>query len=102
MRHKNQKPPILVGGSENCALLIAPGYMSVPFPVPCHARVAGVGQQSVWGLRVIASSSSSLLHHSRNSSILKKLSVTFCLPTIRKLTRHWNFCTARCRFDLEL
>src|SRR5205823_9379695 len=24
MRHKNQKPPICIGGSENCALLLPP------------------------------------------------------------------------------
>ena len=56
MRHKNQKPPIFVGGSENCALL-CPRYMNVPSPAPCHVNVAGVGKQSVWGLRIIACSS---------------------------------------------
>jgi len=28
--------------------------MNVPFPAPCHVCVAGVGKQSVWGLRIIA------------------------------------------------
>jgi hypothetical protein len=31
--------------------------MNVPFPAPCHVAVAGVGKQSVWGLRIIACSS---------------------------------------------
>jgi len=34
-----------------------PRYMNVPSPAPCHANVAGVGKQSVWGLRIIACSS---------------------------------------------
>jgi hypothetical protein len=28
--------------------------MTVPSPAPCHINVAGVGKQSVWGLRIIA------------------------------------------------
>jgi hypothetical protein len=31
-----------------------PRYMNVPSPAPCHVNVAGVGKQSVWGLRIIA------------------------------------------------
>jgi hypothetical protein len=75
MRPKNQKPPIFVGGSEKSALLICPRYMNVPFPAPCHVAVASVGKQSVWGLRIIASSSIQLLHHSGNSSIPKVVGV---------------------------
>src|SRR5438876_8096463 len=71
MRHKNQKPPIFVGGSENCALL-CPRYMNVPLPAPCHVNVAGVGKQSVWGLRIIAISQLSLWHDSANSSIAER------------------------------
>src|SRR5437879_6836747 len=71
MRPKKQKPPICIGGSEKLRALDCPRYMNVPSPAPCHAKVAGVGKQSVWGLRIIACSSSSLLHHSRNSSIPK-------------------------------
>ena len=46
-----------------------PRYMNVPSPAPCHANVAGVGQQSVWGLRIITRSQLSLWHYSLNSSI---------------------------------
>src|SRR5712691_6642169 len=53
MRPKIRKPPISVGGSENCDA-DCPRYMNVPSPAPCHAKVAGVGKQSVWGLRIIA------------------------------------------------
>jgi hypothetical protein len=28
--------------------------MNVPSPAPCHVNVAGVGKQSVWGLRIIS------------------------------------------------
>jgi hypothetical protein len=52
-----------------------PRYMTVPFPAPCHINVAGVGQLSVWGLRIIACISSSLLHHSCDSSIPKMASI---------------------------
>jgi hypothetical protein len=54
VRHTKQKPPICIGGSENYALLMCPRYMNVPLPAPCHVNVAGVGKQSVWGLRIIA------------------------------------------------
>ena len=54
MRPKIQKPPICFGGSENYALWIAPLYMNVPSPAPCHVNVAGVAKQSVRGLRIIA------------------------------------------------
>src|SRR6266571_4172504 len=36
---------------------MCPRYMNVPSPAPCHVNVAGVGKQSVWGLRIIACSS---------------------------------------------
>src|SRR5947209_407505 len=61
MRHKNQKPPIFVGGSEKLRAADCPRYMNVPFPAPCHVAVAGVGKQSVWGLRIIACISVSTL-----------------------------------------
>ena len=35
--------------------------MNVPSPAPCHVNVAGVGKQSVWGLRIIACISVSTL-----------------------------------------
>ena len=54
MRHKNQKPPIYIGGSEKLRAMDRPRYMNVPFPAPCHVAVAGVGKQSVWGFRIIA------------------------------------------------
>src|SRR5438445_10507948 len=57
MRPKNQKPPISIGGSEKLRAIDRPRYMNVPSPAPCHANVAGVGKQSVWGLRIIACSS---------------------------------------------
>jgi hypothetical protein len=57
MRHKKLKPPIFVGGSEKVRAADCPRYMNVPFPAPCHVAVAGVGKQSVWGLRIIACSS---------------------------------------------
>jgi hypothetical protein len=59
MRHKKLKPPIFVGGSEKLRAADCPRYMNVPFPAPCHVAVAGVGKQSVWGLRIIACSSNS-------------------------------------------
>src|ERR1700757_2095757 len=71
MRHKNQKPPICIGGSENSALLMCPRYINVPSPAPCHVNVAGVGKQSVWGLRIIARTQLSLWHGSANQSIPK-------------------------------
>jgi len=45
--------------------------MNVPSPAPCHVNVAGVGKQSVWGLRIIAGTQLSLWHYSKNSSIAK-------------------------------
>ena len=54
MRRKKQKPPICIGGSEKLRALDRPRYMNVPSPAPCHINVAGVGKQSVWGLRIIA------------------------------------------------
>ena len=54
MRRKNQKPPICIGGSEKLRAMDRPRYMNVPSPAPCHVNVAGVGKQSVWGLRIIA------------------------------------------------
>ena len=54
IRRKNQKPPICIGGSEKLRAMDRPRYMNVPLPAPCHVNVAGVGKQSVWGLRIIA------------------------------------------------
>jgi hypothetical protein len=54
MRHKKQKPPICIGGSEKLRAMDRPRYMNVPSPAPSHVNVAGVGKQSVWGLRIIA------------------------------------------------
>jgi len=54
IRRKNQKPPICIGGSEKLRAMDRPRYMNVPSPAPCHVNVAGVGKQSVWGLRIIA------------------------------------------------
>src|SRR2546427_4875907 len=71
MRRKNQKPPICIGGSEKLRAMDRPRYMNVPLPAPCHVNVAGVGKQSVWGLRIIAKTQLSLWHHSVNSSIAK-------------------------------
>jgi hypothetical protein len=69
MRLKNQKPPICIGGSEKLRAMDRPRYMNVPSPAPCHVNVAGVGKQSVWGLRIIARTQLSLWHYSANSSI---------------------------------
>src|SRR6266542_4938885 len=71
MRHKNQKPPIYIGGSEKLRAMDRPRYMNVPSPAPCHVNVAGVGKQSVWGLRIIAGTQLSLWHYSWKSSIPK-------------------------------
>ena len=54
VRHTKQKPPICIGGSEKLRAMDRPRYMNVPSPAPCHVNVAGVGKQSVWGLRIIA------------------------------------------------
>jgi hypothetical protein len=48
---------------------MCPRYMNVPSPAPCHVNVAGVGKQSVWGLRVIARTQLSLWHDFGDSSI---------------------------------
>jgi len=53
---KSQGPPICIGGSERLCAADVPRYMNVPSPAPCHVNVAGVGKQSVWGLRIIARS----------------------------------------------
>ena len=45
--------------------------MNVPSPAPCHVNVAGVGKQSVWGLRIIARTQLSLWHDFVNSSMAK-------------------------------
>jgi hypothetical protein len=71
MRRKKQKPPICIGGSEKLRAMDRPRYMNVPSPAPCHVNVAGVGKQSVWGLRIIAGTQLLLWHHSANSSIPK-------------------------------
>src|ERR1700691_4315950 len=71
MRRKNQKPPICIGGLEKLRAMDRPRYMNVPLPAPCHVNVAGVGKQSVWGLRIIDGTQLSLWHHSANSSIQK-------------------------------
>ena len=56
---------------KNYALLMCPRYMNVPLPAPCHVNVAGVGKQSVWGLRIIAGTQLSLWHHPEKSSTTK-------------------------------
>jgi len=68
MDRKKQKPPICIGGSEKLRAMDRPRYMNVPFPAPCHVAVAGVGKQSVWGLRIIAGTQLSLWHDSGISS----------------------------------
>jgi hypothetical protein len=77
MRLKNQKPPTCIGGSEKLRALDRPHYMNAPSPVPCDVNVAGVGKQSVPGLRIIPGSQLSLLHHSTNSSIAKRNCLRF-------------------------
>src|ERR1700681_2216799 len=77
MRRKKQKPPICIGGSEKLRAMDRPRYMNVPSPAPCHVNVAGVGKQSVRGLRIIPGSQLSLLHHSTNSSIAKRNCLTY-------------------------
>jgi hypothetical protein len=54
MRRKKRKPPICIGGSEKLRAMDRPRYMNVPSPAPCRVNAAGVGKQSVWGLRIIA------------------------------------------------
>ena len=50
---------------------MCPRYMNVPLPAPCHVNVAGVGKQSVWGLRIITGTQLSLWHDDADSSIAK-------------------------------
>jgi hypothetical protein len=64
MRRKKQKPPICIGGSEKLRAMDRPRYMNVPSPAPCHVNVAGVGKQSVWGLRIIVGTQLPLWHYS--------------------------------------
>jgi hypothetical protein len=83
MRRKNQKPPICIGGSEKLRAMDRPRYMNVPSPAPCHVNVAGVGKQSVWGVRIIARTQLSLWHHFANSSIPKSDCYRRCLHPVR-------------------
>src|SRR6266851_7209453 len=68
---KSKSPRFVSEAQKDYPLLICPRYMNVPLPAPCHVNVAGIGQQSVWGLRIIARSQLSLWHYSANSSIPK-------------------------------
>ena len=68
---KTKSPRFVSEAQKDYALLMCPRYMNVPLPAPCHVNVAGVGKQSVWGLRIIAKTQLSLWHHSVNSSIAK-------------------------------
>src|SRR5438128_12370004 len=54
---QTKSPRFLSEAQKDYALLMCPRYMNVPLPAPCHVNVAGVGKQSVWGLRIIACSS---------------------------------------------
>ena len=56
-----------------------PRYMNAPSPAPCHVNVAGVGKQSVWGLRIIAGTQLSLWHYSVNSSMRESEISRVCL-----------------------
>jgi hypothetical protein len=58
MRKKTKSPRFVSEAQKNYALWMRPRYMNVPSPAPCHVNVAGVGKQSVWGLRIIARSQS--------------------------------------------
>ena len=49
---KNKGPRFFIGGLKNSLLYDCPRYMNVPRP--CCVAAAGVGKQSVWGLRIIA------------------------------------------------
>ena len=53
---KAKGPRFVSEAQKDYALLMCPRYMNVPLPAPCHVNVAGVGKQSVWGLRIIARS----------------------------------------------
>jgi hypothetical protein len=50
---KTKSPRFVSEAQKDYALLMCPRYMNVPSPAPCHVNVAGVGKQSVWGLRII-------------------------------------------------
>jgi hypothetical protein len=73
MRPKTKSPRFASEAQKDYALLMCPRYMNVPLPAPCHVNVAGVGKQSVWGLRIIARSQLSLWHEPKNSSIPKRV-----------------------------
>src|SRR5438874_5495242 len=65
-----------------------PRYMNVPSPAPCHISVAGVGQLSVWGLRII-----NLYLIFTVTSFLKfvntqKWWLVFGVPTMRRSNAH--------------
>jgi hypothetical protein len=68
---KSKSPRFVSEAQKDYALLMCPRYMNVPLPAPCHVNVAGVGKQSVWGLRIIARTQLSLWHYSANSSMPK-------------------------------
>jgi len=51
---KTKSPRFVSEAQKNRALWMRPRYMNVPSPAPCHLNVAGVGQESVWGLRIMA------------------------------------------------
>jgi hypothetical protein len=57
--------------------------MNVPLPAPCHVNVAGVGQQSVWGLRIIACNSSSTVTSFLKFVNTQKMGVISELTTIQ-------------------
>src|SRR5260370_19611137 len=76
-----------------------PRYMNVPSPAPCHVAVAGVGKQSVWGLRIIARSQLSLWHHSTNSSIANAGIEKRCVMLV--LAAVFATCTT-CTIDLVI
>ena len=58
---KTKSPRFVSEAQKTARLWMRPRYMNVPSPAPCHIYVAGVGKQSVWGLRIIACSSISTL-----------------------------------------
>src|SRR5207244_6451109 len=68
---KTKSPRFVSEAQKDYALLMCPRYMNVPSPAPCHVNVAGVGKQSVWGLRIIARTQLSLCHDSTDSSIAR-------------------------------
>ena len=89
MRAKKRKPPICIGGSEQLRAIDRHRYMNVPSPAPCHVNVAGVGKQSVWGLRIMTRTQLSLWNHFSNSSIQEWLELTGSLwpNRVRQETR---------------